>query len=1031
MHCSACDSIVCIARRLNWIIFLDYLIHNNTLVICCIVCCSTLLTVIMPYKCCATGCNSNYDKNTEYVTVFRFPDDIERQRQWIRQIPRANLTVTKYTRICIKHFEERFIRRNYGVVPVLTDDSYPTVFQGDGIPTYISTPLPPARHDPDRRRVMVAERNNIVLKDFLDSDVIGSHSAFMQNMTVRLKTYIGSGGQWAFHCSPGATYLYIFKEEMSDGIPGVAVCVKVNSDMRVALFVKNIEMPPETLGWILGDEFILGRWSQCENILSHYSSYSRNSEVTADPTVRAQLLKICTMLDSIVDAVGSSEDDSDDDAILVKVCVFCAEQLRLACVASTQRRYSSHLLRFAFLLFTRSSACYRILYSSDVIILPHTSTLRRISTVLTVVPGSENLEQVNFLKLRSSQLKERERFVVLQMDEIHVNPALSYKNGAISGAALNSSTMAHSVQAFLIASIFGNAKEVVSLTPVRNLTASNLHSTLTTVIHAVQLTGFVIVAIAADNNQVNCKAYELLGGSGKLEFSVQNPTFPDQRIFLLFDTVHILKCIRNNWLNVKDQSFLYPRLPDNLNAVAALLNSREGEPTLVTNVETCSNAPLTPACPVTASKNEKQVAAVERLKALYQSERNSLIKKAPKLSYKTLYPTSLERQQVGLVLNVFNEFNVIALQQTDCESDRTTAAFIQLITAWWRIVNVKHFLKGFRKRDDLSTPIKNDSDFRLQFFEHFGQWLQEWGSGGKGCLTHQTLRALQHTSLTFIELTKYVLNKLGMKYILLGKLQTDMIERRFGEYRQLSGGNYNVSVQQVLESEKKLRVSSLLALSSSKLGYVAITDIRDALAKDDTAFDLTSGSLPDDFFYVPFELLDCNVTCDEQVLTYVCGYVVHKYLATDSCSSCVLCFAQDRQLTLSDEHQPCYDYISDLDRGGLKYPTLLSVMFAYKVFCAVQLLVSDDYETKFLCYKQQKALVCCIVKEAVNIDDFFVSEATEACCVCGSSPIQLLCKMLPTFVNIFLNNYTKECNDNHAASGGKKGSRKRKLETLV
>ena len=46
----------------------------------------------------------------------------------------------------------------------------------------------------------------------------------------------------------------------------------------------------------------------------------------------------------------------------------------------------------------------------------------------------------------------------------------------------------------------------------------------------------------------------------------------------------------------------------------------------------------------------------------------------------------------------------------------------------------------------------------------------------------------------------------------MGKFQTDSLEARFGQYRRLSGGKYNISLSQVYESEKKLRLLSTLKL---------------------------------------------------------------------------------------------------------------------------------------------------------------------------------------------------------------------------
>ena len=62
-----------------------------------------------------------------------------------------------------------------------------------------------------------------------------------------------------------------------------------------------------------------------------------------------------------------------------------------------------------------------------------------------------------------------------------------------------------------------------------------------------------------------------------------------------------------------------------------------------------------------------------------------------------------------------------------------------------------------------------------------------------------------------------------LKYILLSKFQTDNLEGRFGLYRQLSGCNYLVLVQEVFQSERKLKIKGLLRLYTSK-GVIPISD---------------------------------------------------------------------------------------------------------------------------------------------------------------------------------------------------------------
>lgn len=123
----------------------------------------------MVYKCCVTGCRSNYD-DKDYVTVYSFPTDAERRKLWLRKIPRKDLEliITKNTRISIKHFEDQFLIKNFEFVldgvkrteprdrPVLTADAFPSIFPS--LPSYLSTPLPPKRRDPAKRRAEAVDR---------------------------------------------------------------------------------------------------------------------------------------------------------------------------------------------------------------------------------------------------------------------------------------------------------------------------------------------------------------------------------------------------------------------------------------------------------------------------------------------------------------------------------------------------------------------------------------------------------------------------------------------------------------------------------------------------------------------------------------------------------------------------------------------------------------------------------------------------------------------------------------------------------
>lgn len=147
-----------------------------------------------------------------------------------------------------------------------------------------------------------------------------------------------------------------------------------------------------------------------------------------------------------------------------------------------------------------------------------------------------------------------------------------------------------------------------------------------------------------------------------------------------------------------------------------------------------------------------------------------------------------------------------------------TAKFLEVGCQWWNIVNVKSTSLGRRKRDDSRLPIYEENDESLQFLEQFLDWLIRWKNTeglkrGSKCLTRETTLAIEQTTGAFPKLVKYLLDQKGLEYVLLGKLQSDPIERRFGQYRQMAGGNFYVSVRQVCESEKNLRVRYLVKYS--------------------------------------------------------------------------------------------------------------------------------------------------------------------------------------------------------------------------
>lgn len=152
------------------------------------------------------------------------------------------------------------------------------------------------------------------------------------------------------------------------------------------------------------------------------------------------------------------------------------------------------------------------------------------------------------------------------------------------------------------------------------------------------------MAFVTDNNRVNQNMFSHLAPDGS--YCIQNQKYVGRVIRLMYDTIHIFKNFRNNWVNKKDpeKSFFYPKF-DNFSII--------------------------------------QQASFKDLRDLHNSEKFKMIKTAPRLNTKSLYPTRFDRQRVPPVLNLIHPTTIAALKTKDCTD---TAEFLEVIGKWFTMV---------------------------------------------------------------------------------------------------------------------------------------------------------------------------------------------------------------------------------------------------------------------------------------------------------------------------------------------------------
>ena len=228
-----------------------------------------------------------------------------------------------------------------------------------------------------------------------------------------------------------------------------------------------------------------------------------------------------------------------------------------------------------------------------------------------------------YIKQKFKGLTSSDKTVSLLVDEIHLKPFFDFKGGNITGPALNSKEAAKLAFTFMISSIFSSYKDVVYILPSNKLTSEILHGFISKTIIGLEAIGFRVISVITDNNSINNKAMSLFVSPTKKSIVYPHPSENSRPLFFILDSVHILKCIRNNWLNLKtlNKCILYPSFN-------------------FCNISTENSTGLTNAC-------------FEAIKQLHHLECQQTVKFSYKLSTKALNPSNLECQNVKLVLQIF------------------------------------------------------------------------------------------------------------------------------------------------------------------------------------------------------------------------------------------------------------------------------------------------------------------------------------------------------------------------------------------
>ncbi|KAH9382580.1 hypothetical protein HPB48_010346 [Haemaphysalis longicornis] len=446
----------------------------------CVLCCSVFRDVRctgkMPGKCCVPRCNGNYDSGPR-VHVPAFPKDELAGQRWIRAIPRDNLSVSKHSKVCERHFKPDDILREGSHVDEVTGrtvtaplsqvrlrpDAVPTIFPS--CPSYISK-QETRREDPEAKRTRLDAAS---LQKALAQSVLTARNEeeadkihCVQDLIVCVSS-MHSKFWHAIETNGNLILLHITDDEA----PSIKYSVVVKQDLTITLHVAKTavrRLGCDLLVPVVADskrvvlEFLDG--------VEQYDSGLNGSSEDSDNDARATII-------SLLEKLSQQEEKAPGMKLLI-------EQVNLHFVKKERRRYSVDFMVFCCLLFTVSAHAYRFLRSHGSLILPHPRTVRSVCSSFGMSPHNEQQDAafLSYIAKKIGDLSEDQRHVTLMVDEIHIKPFFDYKGGKISGVAANSGQAANSAFVFVMHSLMNTFEEVVHIVPVHKPNAEFLHKWL-------------------------------------------------------------------------------------------------------------------------------------------------------------------------------------------------------------------------------------------------------------------------------------------------------------------------------------------------------------------------------------------------------------------------------------------------------------------------------------------------------------------------------------------------------------------------
>ena len=319
-------------------------------------------------------------------------------------------------------------------------------------------------------------------------------------------------------------------------------------------------------------------------------------------------------------------------------------------------------------------------------------------------------------------------------DEMYLQKCEEYFAGNLVGCD-SEGELCKGFVCFMIVGLKNSIPYMIKSSPETKINAEWLKEELLDCLGTLSKSGFIVRAIACDNHPLNVSSFKNL-----LQHFNQDPDelsiwYELRKVYFFYDTVHLMKNIRNNLLNYKRficPSFKFDGFKDPINFPGGEIKW-------------------------------KFFHDVHEKDALLEAN----LRKAPKLTTNVLHPGNC-KQNVPTALAMFPETTAAAVQSY-FPDEKSTVDFLKLFSKWWVISNSKTALNT---NNYLGNAAVN-GDQKPSVLRAMAEWVQAWeteriANYEKFTLTAQTSSALVRTLLCLASLIEELLGE-GYDFVLTSR----------------------------------------------------------------------------------------------------------------------------------------------------------------------------------------------------------------------------------------------------------------------